>query len=109
MDGTTNKMSGLSSEETLERFVIRARRVENNSLVKSGDVGRYAIPKMTYNVTESGDASIHHHVCTDEEAVESLASRLRPFIVKSEPDISAKDIRGHLRSSAKRIAFGRRS
>ncbi|WP_406716833.1 hypothetical protein QEV01_06320 [Trueperella pyogenes] len=85
MDGTTNKMRGLSSEETLERFVIRARRVENNSLVKSGDVERYATPKMTYSVTESGDASIQHHVCADEEAVESLATRLRPFIVKSEP------------------------
>lgn len=85
MDETTNKTCGLSSEETLERFVIRARRVENNSLVKSGDIERYATPQMTYRLTESGDASIQHHVCTDEEVVESLATRLRPFIVKSEP------------------------
>lgn len=85
MDETTNKTCGLSSEETLERFVIRARRVENNSLVKSGDIERHATLQMTCCLTESGDASIQHHVCTDEEAVESLATRLRPFIVKSEP------------------------
>ncbi len=85
MAKTTNKTNSLTSEEILGRFVVRARRVEDHSLVKSGDIERYTTPKMTFNVTEAGNASIHHHVCTDEEAIESLAARLRPFIVKSEP------------------------
>lgn len=85
MAKTTNKTSGLSSEEILGRFVVRARRVEDHSLVKSGDIERYATPKMTFSVNEAGNASIQHHVCADEESIESLATRLRPFIVKSEP------------------------
>ncbi|WP_036575246.1 hypothetical protein [Olsenella uli] len=82
---TTNKTSSLTSEEILGRFVVRARRVEDHSLVKSGDIERYATPRMTFSVTETGSASIQHHVCTDEEAIESLATRLRPFIVRSKP------------------------
>ena len=85
MAKTTNKTSGLTSEEILGRFVVRARRVEDHSLVKSGDIECYATPEVTFNVTEAGNVSIQHHVCTDEEAIESLAARLRPFIVKSEP------------------------
>ena len=75
---------GLSTQEIIERFVIRARRVEAHSLVKSGDVERYADPKITVSVSETGDINIQHHACADEEAVESLAGRLRPFIVTSE-------------------------
>ena len=85
MAKTTNKTSSLTSEEILGRFVVRARRVEDHSLVKSGDIERYATPRMTFSVTETGSASIQHHVCTDEEAIESLATRLRPSIVRSEP------------------------
>ena len=85
MAKTTNKTSSLTSEEILGRFVVRARRVEDHSLVKSGDIERYATPRMTFSVTETGSASTQHHVCTDEEAIESLATRLRPFIVRSEP------------------------
>lgn len=80
-----SKANGLSTQGIIERFVIRARRVEAHSLVKSGDVERYADPKMTVSVSETGDVNIQHHACADEEAVESLAGRLRPFIVKSEP------------------------
>lgn len=79
-----NKTSDLSSEEILGRFVVRARRVEDHSLVKSGDVERYATPRMTLSVNEAGNVSIQHHVCADEESIESLTTRLRPFIVKSE-------------------------
>lgn len=85
MAKTRNKKSSLSSEETLGRFVVRARRVEDHSLVKSGDIDRYTTPKMTLSVNEAGDTNIQHHVCTNEESIESLATRLRPFIVKSEP------------------------
>ena len=85
MAKTRNKKSSLSSEETLGRFVVRERRVEDHSLVKSGDIDRYTTPKMTLSVNEAGDTNIQHHVCTNEESIESLATRLRPFIVKSEP------------------------
>lgn len=80
-----NKTNSLSSEEILGRFVVRARRVEDHSLVKSADVKRYATPKATLSVNETGNMSIQHHVCTNEESIESLATRLRPFIVASEP------------------------
>lgn len=80
-----SKASVLSSQEIIERFVTRARRVEAHSLVKSGDIEHYAEPKMTLSISEAGEVKIQHHVCTDEEAIESLATRLRPFIVKSEP------------------------
>lgn len=82
---TKHKKRSLSSEEILGRFVVRARRVEDHSLVKSGDVERYATPKATLSVNETGNMSIQHHVCTNEESIESLATRLRPFIVASEP------------------------
>lgn len=80
-----NETSSLSSEDILGRFVVRARRVEDHSLVKSGDIERYATPKMTLSVNEASNINILHHVCTNEESIESLATRLRPFIVKSEP------------------------
>lgn len=85
-----SKANGLSTQGIIERFVIRARRVEAHSLVKSGDIERYADPKMTVSVSEAGDVNIQHHACVDEEAVESLAGRLRPFIVKSEPSTCRK-------------------
>lgn len=85
MAKNTNMAKGISSQETIERFVIRARRVEMHSLVKSGDIERYADPKMTFSVSEAGNVSIQHHACTEEEAMESLAGRLRPLIVQSEP------------------------
>ncbi|WP_288766349.1 hypothetical protein [uncultured Varibaculum sp.] len=76
--------NSVSNQEAIERFVIRARRVEAHSLVKSGDIERYETPRITYTVFESGNVNIRYHVCPDEEAVESLAGRLRPFIVRSE-------------------------
>lgn len=85
MPKIANKTNNLSSEEILGRFVVRARRVEDHSLVKSADVKRYATPKATLSVNETGNMSIQHHVCTNEESIESLATRLRPFIVASEP------------------------
>lgn len=85
MAKTRNKKISLSSEEILGRFIVRARRVEDHSLVKSGDIDRYTTPKITLNTNEAGNMNIQHHVCTNEESIESLATRLRPFIVKSEP------------------------
>lgn len=80
-----NKMDGLTNEEILGRFLVRARRVEDHTLVKSGEIKHYRIPTMVLSATETGEMSVQYHVCPDEESLESLAARLRPFIVKSEP------------------------
>lgn len=58
--------------------------MESHSLIKSGDAERYRMPEATISMSEMGDVRIKQHVCPNEEAVESLASRLRPFIVQSE-------------------------
>lgn len=79
------KSESLTPQQTLERFVIRARRVKAHSLVRSGEVKKYAKPSGTITMSATGEISIKDHVITDEEALESLTARLRPFIVKSEP------------------------
>lgn len=40
---------------------------------------------MALIVSETDNITVKHHICADEEAIESLSSRLRPFIVESEP------------------------
>lgn len=78
--------SSTTSQETLERFVIRARRIQVHPLVQDGTVDKYAVPRITPNMNPStGSTTIKWHVVEDEVALESLATRLRPFIVKSEP------------------------
>lgn len=59
--------------------------MEAHSLVQNGDTERYASPKMTITSFETGGIAIKYHLCADEEAIESLSGRLRPFIVESEP------------------------
>lgn len=80
-----NKKPQLSPQQTLERFVWRARRVEEHSLVKNGDAERYAERCETYSLTNEGVTLAGDNVPADEEAIESLAGRLRPFIVQREP------------------------
>lgn len=76
--------SNPSTQEILGCFVLRARRVESHSLVKSRDINCYRIPTITMSASEAGEIRIKRHACANEEAIESLASRLRPFIVRSE-------------------------
>lgn len=79
------KSKSLDPQETLERFVIRARRVESHSLVKDGRARKYANPTTRVTISEDGSVSKHDNVLEDEELLESLAARLRPFIVPGEP------------------------
>lgn len=73
-------------QEVLERFVVRARRVQAHSLVQDGSVEKYAKTQMTVNFSmTTGAVTIKDVVVPDEEVFESLTTRLRPFIVKSEP------------------------
>lgn len=56
-----------------------------HSLVQSGEAKRYSTLTGTITMSEAGEVSIRYNVPSDEEAIEALAGRLRPFIVKSEP------------------------
>lgn len=78
------KREPLTPQQVIDRFVWRARRVEAHSLVQSGDAERYAKRCETYGVTGEGVTLVSDNVPVDEEAVESLAGRLRPFIVYRE-------------------------
>lgn len=79
-------MNGESDEQTLARFVLRARRVAAHSLVQD----RTTLPDHARNefrgiVDESGKVSITRRLPPDEEIFESLAARVRPLTLPSEP------------------------
>lgn len=74
----------ISSQEIIERFIRRARRVEAHSLVKSGDIERYSEPSLIFQQSEEGANTLTWQTCENEEAVESLAGRLRALLLPSE-------------------------
>ena len=78
------KTEGVSTQETVEKFILRARRVELHSLVKSGEVNRLANPVFNVTISTNDSVTIQHPVCKNEEALEALASRLRPFMLETE-------------------------
>lgn len=71
--------------DTLERFVVRARRIEAHSLVKSKKVKELAQPSYTLRFNDSTVSMRLNSRPEDEEIFESLAARIRPCIVDSEP------------------------
>lgn len=86
MSKKKKERDAVTPREVLERFVIRARRVKAHSLVQDGSVEKYAKTQMTVSFSmTTGAMTIKDVVVPDEEVFESLATRLRPFIVKSEP------------------------
>ena len=86
MSKKRKERDAVTPQEVLERFVIRARRVKAHSLVQDGSVEKYAKTQMTVSFSmTTGATTIKDVVVPDEEVFESLATRLRPFIVKSEP------------------------
>ncbi len=98
----------VTPQEVLERFVIRARRVKAHSLVQDGSVERYAKTQMTVSFSMTTEAvTIKDVVVPDEEVFESLATRLRPFIVKSEP-IYLPDVFRAIRSLVPVDALGKK-
>lgn len=84
MGRKATKTKGVSAQEIVERFILRARRVELHSLVKSGEINRLANPVFNVTISTNDSITIQHPVCKNEESLESLASRLRPFILKTE-------------------------
>ncbi|MDU4868661.1 hypothetical protein [Lancefieldella parvula] len=79
-----SKAEEISAQEIVEKFILRARRVELHSLVKSGEVNRLANPVFNVTISTNDSVTIQHPVCKNEEALESLASRLRPFMLETE-------------------------
>ena len=80
----------ISSQDIIERFIRRARRVEAHSLVKSGDIERYSKPFFILQESEEGTITLKWQTCENEEAVESLAGRLRALLLPSESIYLAK-------------------
>lgn len=77
-----------TSEEAvdiLERFVVRARRVEAHSLVKSQKVREFVRQEYTLVFNGSSVSMRLDSRPEDEEVFESLAARIRPCIVDGEP------------------------
>ena len=73
-----------SAQAVIEKFILRARRVELHSLVKSGEVSRLATSVFNVTISTNDSTTLQYPVCKNEEALESLASRLRPFILETE-------------------------
>lgn len=72
------------AEETLRRFVLRARRIAAHSLAKEPrELETLANPKMSGKINLDGTIELRRKL-PDEEIFESLASRIRPLLLKTE-------------------------
>lgn len=71
------------ARESLEAFVVRARRVEAHSLVKSGEIDKLAEQTITTTIEVTTNIATVRLNCRpeDEEIFESLAARIRPCII----------------------------
>jgi hypothetical protein len=75
-----------NDEQTIARFVLRARRIEAHSLVRDWDqLTQHAQGSFRVHLDVSGPVSFTRTLPGDEEAFESLAARVRPLMLKSEP------------------------
>ncbi|WP_146194737.1 hypothetical protein [Bifidobacterium callitrichidarum] len=71
------------AKSILHTFVIRARRVQEHSMVKDHSVYKYQKPQLKW-VATSTRVSVEVNLPDNEEVMESLVSRLRPYILSSE-------------------------
>lgn len=79
-------MTAGDDELTIARFVLRARRIEAHSLVRDWDeLTRHAQGSVSARVTVEGAVSVVRRLPEDEEAFESLAARVRPLTLATEP------------------------
>lgn len=81
-----------TSQEILEKFVLRARRIEAHSLVSSQKLWRYLHPRITVKRSSSGTCNADF-AFPDEEKFESLVARMRPLLVESESIYFSKVIK----------------
>lgn len=78
-------MTADNDENTIVRFVQRARRIKSHSLVRDWDeLVRNAQGSFTVHLDISGVASVIHTL-PEEEVFESLAARVRPLTLGPEP------------------------
>lgn len=71
--------------QVVSQFVLRARRVAAHSLARSRDsLAELAVLKISGHLTLDGTFTTRHKL-PDEEVFESLAARVRPFTLASEP------------------------
>lgn len=79
-------MVRMEDDERLRRFVLRARRVQAHSIVQDWEeLLRHARGDFDGQVAVTGRMTITRRLPADEEVFESLASRVRPLTVNSEP------------------------
>ncbi len=79
-------MTDAKDTETLRRFVLRARRVQAHSLVHDWKgLLHQAEGAFEGHIDISGKLSLNSRLPQNEEAFESLAARVRPMTLKSEP------------------------
>lgn len=87
-------MVGMNANDdaaTIARFVLRARRIEAHSLVRDWDeLIRHAEGSVSVRIGVDGAVSVTRTLPEDEEAFESLAARVRPLTLDSEPIHHAK-------------------
>lgn len=81
-----NDMTKMDDRETLRWFTIRARRVQAHSIARDEkELVRLAQGDLEATIDATGQVIVTRHLPADEEVFESLASRVRPFMVQSEP------------------------
>lgn len=70
--------------ETLEKFVVRARRVQVHSIAKNREqLRKYARYETKIHLSLTGEIRVEEEL-PDEEQFESLAARLRPLLLAGE-------------------------
>lgn len=83
---TIDAVAKPTDAEIVKRFVLRARRIQAHSLVQDWDqLTTHAKGSIQLQLDINGTASITRRLPTDEEQFESLAARVRPLTVASEP------------------------
>lgn len=70
--------------ETLRRFVLWARRIQEHSMVKDWEGLKYHA-RGSFEGLLDGKFSLVQKLPADEEVFESLAARVRPLTLKNEP------------------------
>ena len=96
----------------MARFVLRARRVGAHSLVRDREALAGLMEEgVTVRLTASGTALVRRSLPPDEEVFESLAARVRPLILGSEPIYFEKvlDALGRLMDSSPSVTASQRS
>jgi len=81
----TRQGTGISDQETVERFVLRARRVSAHSLMQDREsIAKLMQDNFTLRMALDGTATLSRSLPADQEIFESLAARVRPLTLESE-------------------------